>query len=214
MVVARQGRIVITRLRLVSVPSSTSAVCDGGHGRVLPLRDASFVEVGPVAMKVYYRPEAEIQEYRILIDGELVMDELRFPDNFPPTSRWDKFFLGVRWLGPDLSFFHELKQHQASRNANQMALWGGGIRQELAEAIGKILSHSLGWKSEVFLPADTTAVIFHGPSFDFTDPETAFEKVVEMLKTDFGIAVEYSFWIDKEDTTFGVLVDALLLAKT
>ena len=63
-------------------------------------------------------------------------DTLVFPPQFPPTTRREKFFIGVRWLGPDLSFFKELKQQQGERIPEQMRAWGSGKRREIAELAG------------------------------------------------------------------------------
>lgn len=80
------------------------------------------------------------------------MPGLHYPSDFPPTDRWKKFFIGVRWLGPDISFFADLKKVQAARSLTEMEQWGGGERQKLAEAISAALAVQLGWKSAVFLP--------------------------------------------------------------
>lgn len=138
------------------------------------------------------------------------MTALRFPEHFPPTDRWRKFFIGVRWLGPDLSFFKELKATQARREASAMALWGGGKRQAVAAEVSRVLAEQLGWKSSNFLPEDSAAVAFHGPSFDFSDPESAFCAVRENLKVEFQISPPDSFWLEHDKSTMGILVDALL----
>ena len=118
--------------------------------------------------------------------------------------------MGVRWLGPDLSFFKELKLQQARRSATDIDEWGGGYRQEIATAISRVLANQLGWRSEVFLPLDCVAVAFHGPRFDFNDSDSAFEEVVEVLDRDFQIKVPDTFWAGKSDSNLGELVDALL----
>lgn len=141
------------------------------------------------------------------------MSTLQFPDYFPPKDRWGKFFLGVRWLGPDLSFFKKLKIQQATRSMEDFSQWGCASRQQLAQVISKVLSRELGWKSEVFLPEDAVAAVFHGPRFDFCDSDSAFEKVVEALYKEFGIRVADSFWHDKAALTLGHLVDELLLCR-
>jgi len=135
---------------------------------------------------------------------------LQFPDHFPPRDRWKKFFIGVRWLGPDLSFFKELKAVQGQRLPAEMETWGGGQRQSIAEAISKALARGLGWRSEVFLPQDSAAVAFHGPRFDFADPDSVFEEVLEMLNRDFGIKVPNAFWAKHEDSTLEEIVNGLL----
>ncbi len=138
------------------------------------------------------------------------MSALRFPEHFPPKDRWGKFFIGVRWLGPDLSFFKTLKTAQAQRAAQELTAWGGGARQTLAHAISRVLARSLGWKSDVFLPENSAAVVFHGPRYDFSDPESAFAEVVEMLAIDFRIVVPESFWARYAEASFGEIIDALL----
>jgi hypothetical protein len=135
---------------------------------------------------------------------------LRFPSHFPPQDRWGKFFIGVRWLGPDLSFFKQLKEQQAIRSSEAVSAWGGGDKQKLAQAISSVLARQLGWKSEVFLPEDSVAVAFHGPRFDFNDPESAFEEVVEELRAEFGISMPESFWAKQTERTLGELVNDLL----
>lgn len=138
------------------------------------------------------------------------MTALRFPEHFPPTERWKKFFIGVRWLGPDLSFFKHLKATQAQRDASSMALWGGGRREAVATEVSRVLAQQLRWKTNYFLPEDSAAVAFHGPSFDFSDPDSAFLDVRETLKDYFQISPPDSFWLQHDKSTMGTLVDALL----
>ena len=138
------------------------------------------------------------------------MNALCFPTHFPPKDRWNKFFIGVRWLGPDLSFFSELKARQGQRTPEDMEEWGGGRRQRVAEAISKVLARQLGWKTEFFVPQDSVAVAFHGPRFDFNDPESAFEEVLEVLARDFNLKVAEAFWLKHSDSTLGEMVDGLL----
>ena len=138
------------------------------------------------------------------------MTVLRFPEHFPPTDRWKKFFIGVRWLGPDLSFFKELEATQAQREGSTLTLWGGGPRQDVASAVSKVLAQQLGWKTSYFLPEDSVAVAFHGPSFDFSDPESTFCAVLETLKDEFHISPPDGFWLQHGESTMGSLIDALL----
>jgi hypothetical protein len=91
-----------------------------------------------------------------------------------------------------------------------MEAWGHGKRRALAEAMSQVSSEQLGWKSRVFLPEDAAAVAFHGPLYDFTDPESALEAFVEVLAQDFGIAVPEAFWASHGSSSLGTLVDDLL----
>jgi hypothetical protein len=141
------------------------------------------------------------------------MDILEFPPHFPPTEKWKKFFIGIRWLGPDLSFFKALKQLQASRSLAEMSQWGGGERQTLAEKISEILHKRLGWRSAIFVPQDVATVAFYGPSFGIIDADIAFDDMVEMLRKDYSLNPTISFWESMEDSTLGQLIDGLLALR-
>jgi hypothetical protein len=47
-----------------------------------------------------------------------------WPDDFPPTDPVKKFFYGIRWLGPDISFFKGLRRQQALRNEKLLSTYG------------------------------------------------------------------------------------------
>ena len=96
-------------------------------------------------------------------------EPLRYPSHYPPTGRWKRFFIGVRWIGPDLSFFKILRSNQASRTSSSMDAWGGGDRQVLAAAVGVVLSRHCRWPAPYFLPGDSLLVITGGPSFAAID---------------------------------------------
>ncbi|MFA7232420.1 MAG: hypothetical protein WC071_14195 [Victivallaceae bacterium] len=87
-----------------------------------------------------------------------------------------------------------------------MAVWGGGIRQEVAELIASRLSKSQRWKKEVFLPRDSFNVICHGPTFDWGN-EFALEETIEEFENIYCVTVPLSFWGLPESITFGELVD-------
>lgn len=137
---------------------------------------------------------------------------LVFPSNFPPTDKWGKFFIGVRWLGPDLSFFRELKAQQGDRSVQEMSLWGGGERQAVAETIAKVLRERLRWRTTIFIPDDSFQVVGHGPRFDFNDDFAVEEAIVE-VELMLAIKVAPAFWQGKEHATFGEVVDGLLALK-
>jgi hypothetical protein len=133
---------------------------------------------------------------------------LRYPDHYPPTDKWKMFFIGVRWLGPDLSFFRELDMQQASRTEDLMQEWGGGLRQVVAEIFSDIFHESLRWKSKVFLPADIFAVISSGPKFDMLE-NFVIEDAMAAIKKKYQIQIDQSFWDDLEEATFGQVVDRI-----
>lgn len=130
---------------------------------------------------------------------------LRYPDHYPPTERWKKFFIGVRVLGPDLSFFPALEAQQAARTAIVLEAWGGGTRQENAAVVGAIFARRLGWCSPYFLPADALAVILGGPAFDRTDSKDAFDAINE-VEEQLGVSLPKALW--RPETPLADLVDA------
>jgi hypothetical protein len=137
-------------------------------------------------------------------------DALVFPEHFPPKTRWKKFFIGVRWLGPDLSFFKDLKAQQGARRPEMMDAWGGGLRHELAEFIARELSRGLRWKTAVFLPQDSLALAINGPRFGALDSDFVFEDILVQLGKARGIALPRDYWANRSDMSFGDFVDDLV----
>jgi hypothetical protein len=135
-------------------------------------------------------------------------DPLVFPPHFPPTTRWKKFFIGVRWLGPDLSFFKSLKRQQADRVQSQMEVWGSGKRREIAELLSQGFMKEVGWPTPVFLPADSFQVMCNGPSFGMID-DLGSIAAIRRVEKHYGVRVQNSFWVGRERATFGEIVEAL-----
>jgi hypothetical protein len=136
-------------------------------------------------------------------------DPLVFPPHFPPTTRWKKFFNGVRGLGPDLSFFKVLKQQQADRVQSQMAEWGSGKQREIAEFLSESFKKEVRWPTSVFLPEDSFQVMCNGPSFGSLD-DLGSIAVIQTFEKHYGIRVPNSFWVGREQATFGEIVEALI----
>ncbi|HEX4909249.1 MAG TPA: hypothetical protein VFV64_00640 [Permianibacter sp.] len=139
---------------------------------------------------------------------ETSAEPLKYPSHYPPTDRWKKFFIGVRWLGPDLSFFKELKQNQAARTSIQMNAWGGGKRQEIAQRISEILVKRLKWHTAVFIPNDSLAVVVNGPQFDLID-DFVLEEIIEDAERAYQIELE-TCKLTAVEPTFGDLVDLII----
>ncbi len=136
-------------------------------------------------------------------------DTLQYPPHYPPTDRWQRFFIGVRWLGPDLSFFKKLSALQRSRTQEQLALWGGGNRQYVATLIGVILARRLRWPSAYFLPGDNFGVIAGGPRFDSIDGDLDIADAICEIEEQLGVAMPQSFWQSSGTSTLGDVVDQL-----
>jgi hypothetical protein len=119
----------------------------------------------------------------------------RYPAHYPPTERWKTFFLGVRWLGPDLSFFPVLQAQQAARAASLMNVWDGGRRRRIATVVGEIFGRHLGWSSTVFLPQDHLTVIAGGPRFSsFDEGGDAIAAALGAIEAIYGITLPPAFW--------------------
>jgi hypothetical protein len=133
---------------------------------------------------------------------------LAFPPHFPPTTRWEKFFIGVSRLGPDLSFFKKLKQQQAERIPEQMEVWGSGKRREIAEKLAHGFKKEVRWPTSVFLPDDSFQVMCNGPAFGMLD-DLGSIAVIQQFEECYGIRIPNSFWVGREHATFGEIVEAL-----
>jgi len=139
-------------------------------------------------------------------------EELRYPENFPPTGGWDRFFLGVRWLGPDTSFFKDLRKRQASRTAEDMSAWGSGDLREIAMILGEAFSRYCGWPTPYFLPNDVVTVVANGPSFGWMDT-TDTEEAVRFIEEALDLTMGAEFWQGIDRETMSDLVSRLLAAK-
>jgi len=138
-------------------------------------------------------------------------EPLQYPSHYPPANRWKRFFIGVRGLGPDLSFFRDLRASQGARTVESMSAWGGGERLALAEAVGSIFSKHCNWPSPHFLPGDKVLVIAGGSTFgwlDQTDVGDAIRAIEELV----GAKMLPGFWDEAGSVTLGQLVDQLASA--
>ena len=137
---------------------------------------------------------------------------LQYPSHYPPMDRWQRFFIGVRWLGPDLSFFKELAAQQRSRSPDLLDSWGGGERQLIAAQIGAILARRLGWPTPYFLPADNLVVVAGGPRFNTIDGDLDVEDAIGEIQEALGVAMPRAFWQGAGPLTLAELVDRLVEA--
>lgn len=138
-------------------------------------------------------------------------EPLQYPPHFPPTTRWKRFFIGVRGLGPDLSFFKELRASQSSRTVESMSTWGGGERQSLAVAVGSIFAKYCNWPSPHFLPEDSVSVIAGGSTFGWLD-ETDVGDAIAAIEELVGAKMPQGFWDEAGSSTLGQLLDQLASA--
>ena len=128
-------------------------------------------------------------------------DPIAFPPNFPPKSGWDKFFIGVRWLGPDLSFFQDFQERQELRSESLMSVWHDDKLRRLAIEFGISLKRHLHWKSIYFLPDDTLAAVLHGPKFEQIGGDQDAKDAVEEFQERIGLSAPISFWEDRLGTS-------------
>jgi len=134
---------------------------------------------------------------------------LVYPDHYPPKSRWEQFFIGVRWLGPDLSFFEALKAKQGARTEQVMEAWTDSRHRSLAMFVGECFKENLRWPTPYFLPSDRWIVMAGGPSFDMIDVgdlTAAIEEIEEHL----GCRLPAVFWLSLEGNSFGEVVEQML----
>lgn len=133
---------------------------------------------------------------------------LAWPDHFPPRDRWKRFFLGVRWLGPDLSFFAALRTTQGQRTIESFASAWSDDERPTALSIGNLLQRHIGWPAPYFLPQDQFAVIAHGPRFQSMD-ELLFDSFANALDDAIG-KVDDQVWEELASADFGTVVATLI----
>jgi len=139
---------------------------------------------------------------------------LTWPQHFPPTDPWKKFFCGIRRLGPDISFFKELKQSQASRTQDVMLAWPDNRERNIALIFGKIIRRHAGWKTPYFIPADNAVAVVYGPRL-LEFEESPLDLAVPDFEREIGEKFDGEFWkgiIDWSDknVTFGDLIRAII----
>jgi hypothetical protein len=136
---------------------------------------------------------------------------LQYPPQYPPRDRWNRFFVGVRWLGPDLTFFSRLRSIQAARTVSAMHAWVGDARQSLAASLGSAFSLHCRWPTPFFLPNDAVSVIAGGPSYGVVD-DTDLQAAIGEIEESLGVNLGDAFWAQSMTGTLGHLVDKLVAA--
>jgi hypothetical protein len=130
---------------------------------------------------------------------------LQWPSHFPPKTRSHRFFIGVRGLGPDLSFFADLRRAQAQRTDAVLAAWPEELRDR-ALSLGKVVAKAAGWPTPFFLPQDSFNVSAYGPRL-LEYQEHPIEEIAFAGAQQFGGAP--IFWESALEKTFGEVVNDL-----
>ena len=135
-------------------------------------------------------------------------EPLVWPPDYPPTDWAKKFFIGVRWLGPDLRFFKYLRDQQAKRTAGHTALWLTQEERDVALIMGKHFQHCIGWRTPFFLPDDLLCTIAGGSSFD-TDTMD-FVDAIDAIGKQLGLAIGDQVWLDANDKPLAYIVRKII----
>jgi hypothetical protein len=139
-------------------------------------------------------------------------EPLEYPAHYLSTDRWKKFFIGIRGLGPDLSFFRGLKEQQAARSADCMLAWSTDQELKIASIFGFVFQQYLRWETPFFLPEDRLNAIIGGPEFrslDCGEVEDALAEFEERLSK----RLPKDFWQNTKAATLGQLVSEVTVAK-
>ncbi len=137
-------------------------------------------------------------------------DALQYPPHYPPTDRWKKFFIGVRVLGPDLSFFKDLEKQQGVRTQECMKAWKTNEQYNLAIKLGRAFKEDAGWPTEYFLPDDHLEVIAGGPQFFDTDDSLNFFDALIETGEQIGLDLSQDSWSVTHVKTLGEMVEEIL----
>ena len=137
-------------------------------------------------------------------------DALRWPGDYPPEDGWQRFVIGVRWLGPDVSYFRLLRDQQARRTPDSMKQWGSDQRRrKTAEVFGRAFQRHLRWPAAYFLPSDEFRAIAGGPRFSLVD-HGDLEWAVNEAEPELDGPAPDEFWASAQGMTLGGVVDGYL----
>ncbi len=141
-------------------------------------------------------------------------EPLSYPPHYPPKDQWKKFFIGVRWIGPDLSFFKDLRRQQSERTSECMSVWESTDQKEFANIFGDECNKLLRWPTPYFLPEDKFEVILGGPKFDMIGCGEI-EEIIEAIEKHIGYKIPEEFWQFSETKTLGeVITEILAITKS
>jgi hypothetical protein len=149
------------------------------------------------------------------IGEDMIKDEnepLEYPPYYPPKDRWKKFFIGIRWLGPDISFYKDLKRRQAARTSECMRTWPTIELEETANFLGQAFKKWLRWPTPYFLPEDRFNVIAGGPTFNRIDNAES-EEIDAEIEEYIGHPVPDDFWRTCRTKTLGEIVIEILTMR-
>lgn len=138
---------------------------------------------------------------------------LTWPAHFPPSTAVERFFVGIRWLGPDLSFFQELRASQAARDRSALSAWGDDPeRRKLGRFISVFLHRHIQWPGRYFIPDDSFAACMHGPKLNEIDNHS-FEALQDRLLERFDLALGDQQLVRLAAGTLGDLVDCIAASR-
>ena len=137
-------------------------------------------------------------------------EPLVWPSRYPPTHRWKRFFIGVRWLGPDLAFLQDFRDRQTLRSQKSLETWPTAVSRRLALIVGEALvGNGVGWSTPWFVPNDHFAVMLHGPRFQTTD-DLATDATISEIERRVGRRFTEEFWQQSAKLNFGEVVRQML----
>jgi hypothetical protein len=139
---------------------------------------------------------------------ESMSSPLTWPSHFPPRGR-KLFFIGVRGLGPDLSFFSDLRREQASRSRDVLAMWSADVRRKkIARSLSAFLHLYVRWPGRYFRPDDQLAVCLYGPEFLEIDNWST-EDFIDIATDRYGVVIDHTVLSWHSGITLGEIVDEL-----
>lgn len=145
-----------------------------------------------------------------LPDQDAPEDALLWPEDYLEEGRWKRFFVGVRWLGSDVSLFRELRNRQAARTVGLMMAWGNDPRRRRgAEVLGRAFQRHLRWPTAYFLPSDEFRAVAAGPRLSLVD-HGDLDCAVKEIELQLDGPASDGFWARAQGMTLGDVVDDYL----
>ncbi len=158
----------------------------GGNGAATPASER-------VVLQVQGRPKSKVVPVKAILESEPPEEPLVWPEDFPPTDPVKKFFWGIRWLGPDISFYMRLREQQAARTERQLVAWTEPRERMIAQVFGECLSKALRWNTPYFIPSDSAVAVAYGSKFQSME-DFLFEDATRDFQQRHGKQFRKGFW--------------------
>jgi hypothetical protein len=134
---------------------------------------------------------------------------LRFPPQWPDIRR-RSLLLGFPLIGPQVGAYHDICAQLAQRTPECWSLWGPNKqRLHAAQFIAKTLGEAVEWPNPIFIPGDSTELIFWDHKSCAVDDLSLVGALME-IDNHFTVSLSEDEMAELDGVTLGTYVDFLL----